>query len=375
MEYTSVSFVWDFVFRSSAVFAIALAVNRLLHDRCAALRHAVWLIALASALAAPLISNLLPRSGLFFPVPSMFAEQGTAEAGSLLPVMLAVVYLAGCVPIAAMMICGRIYVRRIIKNASPLQRSDACDILEMILGRLGIRSGVGLLSSNHVAAPKAAGILRPVIILPEAAESWPVRVLESVLWHELAHIKRKDLLSRAVGQLLCGLNWFNPLTWLIFRRMLEAQESSCDDCVARNGMPVSEYASNLLMVAGGGMRYRHALAGLAHKRGLAKRLMSILRPGRDTSPLSPRSLAAVCIFTALILFPVVTLDFIAKYRLGPAVKAHSGQLDRVQTDGTERTAIDKAGTRESLKKGIEGDRLQILKRTEDTIYIAYTIGN
>ena len=132
-------------------------------------------------------------------------------------------------------------------------------------------------------------------------------------------------------------------------------------------MPASEYATNLLSVAGGGTRYKHALAGLAQTRGLAKRLMSILRPGRNTNPLSPGSLATVLVFAILLLFPIVTLDFIAKERLGPAVKQ--------QSTAEQRTDIDRSGTRESSNRGIEGDRLRIIKRTEDSIYFTYTIGN
>jgi beta-lactamase regulating signal transducer with metallopeptidase domain len=79
------------------------------------------------------------------------------------------------------------------------------------------------------------GILRPVILLPADAVSWPVERRALVLAHELAHVGRFDTLTQLMAQVAVALFWFDPLLWLAARRMGVEREFACDDAGLREG--------------------------------------------------------------------------------------------------------------------------------------------
>ena len=80
-----------------------------------------------------------------------------------------------------------------------------------ICSRLGIRRPVTLLIHPDKTIPVVWGILRCRLMLPAAARQWSDEQLQSVLLHELAHIKRRDTLVQLLAQVACALHWFNPL--------------------------------------------------------------------------------------------------------------------------------------------------------------------
>ncbi len=75
------------------------------------------------------------------------------------------------------------------------------------------------------------GAWHPVLLLPDAAENWPLERRRVVLLHELAHIKRLDWLTQTLAYIAGSLHWFNPLVWLAARRMRVEREQACDDLV------------------------------------------------------------------------------------------------------------------------------------------------
>ena len=72
--------------------------------------------------------------------------------------------------------------------------------------------------------PFTYGLLRPVIVLPASADEWTTDRRRSVLLHELAHVRRRDLLTNAIVQLACAVYWFHPLVRLAGRHVrIEAE--------------------------------------------------------------------------------------------------------------------------------------------------------
>lgn len=69
---------------------------------------------------------------------------------------------------------------------------------------------MNVLSSDAAVIPAACGLLRPALLLPTSANEWPEAHRQSVLCHELAHVKRLDCITQLVAQLACALFWFHP---------------------------------------------------------------------------------------------------------------------------------------------------------------------
>jgi beta-lactamase regulating signal transducer with metallopeptidase domain/protocatechuate 3,4-dioxygenase beta subunit len=88
--------------------------------------------------------------------------------------------------------------------------------------------------SGHIASPAVFGTFRPVLVLPAATiHHLSHNRTEHILLHELAHIKRGDLIVNTFYTLLQIVYWFNPLLWLVRRRLHHLRELCCDATVAR----------------------------------------------------------------------------------------------------------------------------------------------
>ena len=91
-----------------------------------------------------------------------------------------------------------------------------------------------MVESDHLKVPFVWGLLRPRLILPPWARQWPSERIEAVLHHELAHIKRRDLLSQFMAQVACCMYWVNPLSWLTERRLFIERERACEALVGES---------------------------------------------------------------------------------------------------------------------------------------------
>jgi len=102
--------------------------------------------------------------------------------------------------------------------------------VERLARRLGIRGGVRLLESSKLEVPAAIGWLRPVVLLPAGLlTGLPADQLESILAHELAHIRRHDYLVNLVQSLIETLFFYHPGIWWISARIRTEREFCCDD--------------------------------------------------------------------------------------------------------------------------------------------------
>jgi uncharacterized protein (TIGR03435 family) len=97
--------------------------------------------------------------------------------------------------------------------------------------------------------PGVFGIFRPFLLLPEGiAEHLTTVQLDSVIAHELCHVRRHDNLAAAVHMLVEALFWFHPLVWWIGVRMLEERERACDEEVLRTAGDPQDYAEGIVAV-------------------------------------------------------------------------------------------------------------------------------
>ena len=105
--------------------------------------------------------------------------------------------------------------------------------------------GVEVRQLSGVKWPVAAGVIRPMVFLPEEWSEWSADTRRLVLDHELAHHRRRDPLWRWIAAVTCVIYGGNPLvTWMV-RRLTVQCEFACDAMVLQMGVPVRRYA-NLL---------------------------------------------------------------------------------------------------------------------------------
>jgi hypothetical protein len=176
---------------------------------------------------------------------------------------------------------GALSVRRMVRTGRALDDERAwtgplCEIAD----RLDLDQVPRLISSPIVEMPFACGVLEPTIVLPASAEQWSDSRRRAVLFHELAHVKRRDLAGHTLGRVACALYWFHPLVWTAARRLRAESERACDDLVLSCGARASDYADHLLDIV---ISVRHQGAPatampMARRRELEGRVLAILDP-------------------------------------------------------------------------------------------------
>lgn len=83
---------------------------------------------------------------------------------------------------------------------------------------------------DHISTPFILGIVRPHIYLPSSINEAD---MEYVIFHEKAHLKRKDHIWKPFGFLLLSIYWFHPILWVAYILFCRDIELACDEKVIR----------------------------------------------------------------------------------------------------------------------------------------------
>ena len=101
---------------------------------------------------------------------------------------------------------------------------------EEIRRRTGIVWSVKLLKSTMVKVPCVVGWMKPTVLIPVSAfTGLSVTELEMILAHELAHVRRHDVLINYLQTTIETLLFFNPFVWWISKQIRTEREHCCDD--------------------------------------------------------------------------------------------------------------------------------------------------
>lgn len=239
--------------------------------------------------------------------------------------------------------------RQVIRSAEPAPPAIA-ELAARLQVSLGIRRPVPVLVSTQTGAPIAVGLFRPVILLPSVfyTSGLSASVVEQVLLHEFAHIRRNDLPVQAAVALLKVLFFFHPVVWWTSRNMEIERELATDDwVVTEGGSDPMKYARSLLDVA---ENLSAPLQGAALSMGLsesARQLKDRLVRIQAHRPVRPRAWQILPM--ALLLLAMVAFSPV------PAVEPASNSTEEVSESALEQAAASAEaavkGFIEALEKG------------------------
>ena len=146
------------------------------------------------------------------------------------------VYLFAVTLLLVRFFSTRCRYRKIAGQGKTVQDPVVMDIVRTWSRRLHIRRAVKVKAVGSGVPTYTMGLLRPVVILPEQLISSGGRgALESVLAHELVHVKRYDDLSICLQELVKIIYFFNPVVWFVMPRLTWTREAVCDGTVLAQG--------------------------------------------------------------------------------------------------------------------------------------------
>ena len=158
------------------------------------------------------------------------------------------VYAIGVLILLIRIIYSLIMVCSFRRSLLPCEDEQLQNDLQILTKQLGIRRSVALAISDQIGSPTQVGLLKPVIVLPTPMVKSRDQ-LESILIHELIHVKRWDCLYRLLAMVGMAFYWFNPLFHRVKHLLFEVQEQACDDWTVTTTGNSESYADTLLNVA------------------------------------------------------------------------------------------------------------------------------
>lgn len=319
----------------SIVLLLALGATIVLRNRSAAMRHWVLAAAIACAAITPLVEAVVPAWGLPLGARASLArpervqppgavrtprsgssnaavtarEFAQQEPSHPLPMqtlgeVIGLMWIAGAGIGLFILLVGLGRLAWLASRARRLSRGRWPELAGEISREYGLRRPVIVLQSDHPSLLVTWGIVRPKVILPIAASTWPEDLKRTILLHELAHIRRGDWVAQMAGELLRAVYWFNPIVWVACRRLRLECERACDDAVMDRGVTAPDYAARLLDLARALNQPRtwFPAPAMARPSSLERRISAMLNHRVNRHPLSrPARVTTICALLAVTI--------------------------------------------------------------------------
>lgn len=238
----------------STLFALMAGLATLLfRNNGAGVRHGLWLAASLKFLfpfallttagrlllipvhpdpkLSPFFCDLQPAIQPFLTRAEMTPPH-TASFSPIVPLLM-IVWAIGAIAIMAFRVASWLPLRRALRLASDAD----------IAAPVSVKHAPGYLE------PGLVGIFRPVLLLPKGiAALLSAEEMQTIIAHELCHLKRRDNLTAAFHMLVEVLFWYHPLVWWIGARLIDERERACDETVLETGANPETYAQGILNV-------------------------------------------------------------------------------------------------------------------------------
>lgn len=219
---------------------------KMLRAQRAATRFSLWFCVLVTITVLPLSAFLTNHrvGGL---------AQGNTS-GLALPGLWAGYLLAAWVIFAALRLVrvavGFWQLEQLRRSCTPVDSGALAPAMQGTLASFTSFRRVTIALSDRVQVPSAIGFFRPAVVFPVWAwRELPVDELNSVLLHELGHVRRWDDWTNLAQKIVGAVLFFHPAIWWLERRLAVEREMACDDLVVAETRDARKYAECLVALA------------------------------------------------------------------------------------------------------------------------------
>lgn len=180
--------------------------------------YALWLVVpmlLISSAIIHLVPNLLSNSRIIqLEHYRVLADKTLADSELFLSAStLLAIWSIGLVVMLLVIGLQAIKLKHLIAHSSPFVMPEA---------RLPI------IQHREIHSPMLVGLRRPNIIVPLGFERLTVNQQAAVIEHEQYHHHRGDIALNIIAYAILSIFWFNPISWIAYRRFRDDQELACD---------------------------------------------------------------------------------------------------------------------------------------------------
>jgi beta-lactamase regulating signal transducer with metallopeptidase domain len=188
---------------------------------------------LAQLLPVPHTLLVIPAAAERFSAPAHTLTAPHAQGPDVFPLLLGI-WLLGLGAILGLRLVRWRKLRAMINAARDLPMPGAPVMVK---------------SSPSLLEPGLVGVFKPVVLLPQGLMTHlSDSERDSILAHELGHLRRRDNVTAAIHMAVEALFWFYPPVWLIGARLIAERERACDESVLAEGHDPEVYAGGILKV-------------------------------------------------------------------------------------------------------------------------------
>ena len=128
------------------------------------------------------------------------------------------------------------------------------DAKEIDINKLGYQSNgvpIKVFKTEKISMPLTVGAFSNKIFVPAQWDKWSKECREMVIYHEMAHIKRRDGFVQFFQIFAQAFYFFHPLIWILNTRIYQYREMACDDMSMSfiNKVSHVEYSRYLVKIA------------------------------------------------------------------------------------------------------------------------------
>ncbi|HEY8927786.1 MAG TPA: M56 family metallopeptidase [Mucilaginibacter sp.] len=181
--------------------------------------------------------------------------------------------------------------------------------VQQLARALGVKRMIGIAESGLANVPMVVGHLKPLILIPVGLlTALSTEEIETILIHELAHIRRSDYLVNLLQSFVEIVFFFNPAVLWISALIRTERENCCDDIVvAQSSSSKVDYIKALVSCqeyTNASPAFAMALAG--KKNHLKNRVTRIISNNNQSLSRVEKSLLAICLVTAALFTAAFT---------------------------------------------------------------------
>jgi beta-lactamase regulating signal transducer with metallopeptidase domain len=257
-------------------------------------------------------------------------------------------WLLGVLVFAVRLFAGTLGLRLLSASAT-IADGEHLRLVERLSRAMRLGRIPRLMVSDRVRQAIATGFFRPLIILPAAwLSELPPSVIEAIVAHELAHIRRHDLWINLVQRVVEALLFFHPAVWWISRQLRSDREMCCDELAVAATRQKLEYVSALELVARRAARepvFSLATGIGGRKMQLLERVRHVLGLPSATRPRAwwPAGILALAVPCGLWLMSDAAMPLVhAQDREESAERERDERENRERAEERERDAREDA---------------------------------
>jgi len=175
----------------------------------------------------------------------------TQSSGISILQILSLIWIAGSIILSLRLLFQSYSIRRWCREAETTPSARDLRIIEECAEQLNLNYQriPEIRYTSKLTSPVITGLVKPVLLLPRTSTTWSRDTLRMVIMHELGHLQRRDLWTNMAAHIACAIHWFNPLVWILRKRLSNECEYACDAHVIAHGADTKRYIHALCDVA------------------------------------------------------------------------------------------------------------------------------